>query len=536
MLKGIAFMDLYDIIQRRSNNYSPLEAKYRSVTGDELVLSPFMSVRRRLSEITQSATIIIPAWNSKRSLEQCLTSIEQSSFNHRYPQLLDIIVVDDGSSDDTWELLSHLHLTMNFRAVRQKHHGRAHARNIGISLASGDVIICCDSDIILCPFTIEELMKRHQVLKGVLLVGFIHSNIDGSNHDFLPSVMTDKLPFILPTFYDDYRVRFHWPGWPENMCVETNHFKSFGYGRQIWVTKDGRTPDGDSFSLQRMVGGGLFSLCRDDFQRIGGFDERFHGWGWEDAAVGAQAFAQGKFIVPVYSAVGFHIAHPNRSPKKWHEADINQELYLSILHSQPVVDDQVLVRARQRITSQIQSSFSGSSHNVPASWLEIFTHALADPNQLGKYYYHLGFYNEAVAAFSAVKGSEIDEAWAFFNQGRALRAARRYIEAIAILEKSVHALPSFAPPLIELGLALASNGDFLLAHNCLQKVRQYEPNNRLASYVLDCSTDNHLRRGRRYAAQGDHALAIRDFEAILIQEPSNAVARHERAKSLSACS
>jgi glycosyltransferase involved in cell wall biosynthesis len=525
---------LYDIIRERSNDYSPLENIYHSVTGGELVCNPLTSARYGPDEITLSASVVIPAWNARDTIEQCLIAIEQSSFNRRYPHLLEVVVVDDGSSDGTWELLEHLRLDLRLKAVQQAHHSQAHALNTGISIAEGDVIISCDADMILTPFSIEELMKRHQILDKVLLIGFRY-DIDAHDPRIHPSVLREHLPRFLPMFYGDNRVVFHWPGWPENMCAESNHLKWLGAGKRIWIT-DGHTPDGDSWDLPRMVYGALFSLPRVDFQRMEGYDERFYGWGWVDTLVGGRALALGNYIVPVYSAVGLHVAHLDRSPHKWQESDINYRLLQSTLRS-PFIpgDGRMLAQARKRILRWIDRSPTGTvgaPSDVPASWFDTFDAELTNPDRLGKYLFHLGRYKEAIRAFANVRGSEIDEAWALFNQGRALRAARHYTKAIEVLQESAQRLSNEALPVIELGLALAADGDFVAARASLEQAYRYEPRNQLLSYVLRCPAENHLRRGRRYAAQGYHSLAVRDFEAVLIQEPGNTVAQQERNNSL----
>jgi len=102
-----------------NNDYTNLEAVYRRVTGSELVCAPYESVRHPVSNLTLSASFVIPAWNARDTLEQCLVAIEQSSFNRKYPKQLEVVVVDDGSSDGTCELLQRLQLNVRFKAVQQ---------------------------------------------------------------------------------------------------------------------------------------------------------------------------------------------------------------------------------------------------------------------------------------------------------------------------------------------------------------------------------------------------------------------------------
>ena len=523
---------LLQIVQEHSNDYSVLEEVYRTMTGGELVGEPFISPRYAPCEITLSTSVVIPAWNARDTIEQCLIAIEQSSFNRGYPHLLEVIVVDDGSSDGTWELLTHSQLDLNLKAVQQTHHSRAHAMNTGISIAEGDVIISCDADIILCPFSIGELVKRHQALENVLLIGF-RFDVDPHDPPIHPSVLRENLPGFLPEFYGDNRVAFHRPGWPENLCVESNHLKQLGHGKQFWVT-DGHTPDGDSWDLPRMVYGALFSLPRDDLRQMGGYDERFYGWGYEDTTVGARALGLGNFIVPVYSAVGLHVAHADHSPSKWQEADVNYQLLESILHS-PFIsgEENAFVQARKRILRQVEYSSSGVYRDVPLFWFDAFDSALSCHDHLGKYLYHLGRYDEAAKVFADGNSSEPDDGWMLFNQGKALRAARRDAEATIVLAEAAECLPGDALPLVERGLSLAASDEFVAARAYLEQARCSEPENGLLSYIFGCPAHMHLSRGQKYAAQGYHSLAVRDFEAALIQDPYNIIARRERSNSLS---
>src|SRR5262249_9658077 len=93
------------------------------------------------------------------------------------------------------------------------------------------------------------------------------------------------------------------------------------------------TSDGIRWTLSNMVYGALFSLARKDFTAMDGYDERFYGWGCEDTLVGVRALALKNYIIPVYSAAGLHIAHGDRSPRKWQEFSANRRIFQSILRA-----------------------------------------------------------------------------------------------------------------------------------------------------------------------------------------------------------
>src|SRR5437588_4890249 len=90
-----------------------------------------------------SVSIILPTYNHARFLPQAITSIKSQLFTD-----WELIVVDDGSSDDTRATLEGLKigLPQPVRYVHQENRGPYLARLAGIRLARGKYIACFDSD------------------------------------------------------------------------------------------------------------------------------------------------------------------------------------------------------------------------------------------------------------------------------------------------------------------------------------------------------------------------------------------------------
>ena len=87
-----------------------------------------------------SVSAIIPAYNSEDTIERALTSV----YAQTYPNIIDVIVVDDGSSDGTAEVVKAKF--PDVRYVYQENAGPGRARNHGASLARGDYIAFLDAD------------------------------------------------------------------------------------------------------------------------------------------------------------------------------------------------------------------------------------------------------------------------------------------------------------------------------------------------------------------------------------------------------
>ncbi len=507
--------------QTHNNDYTSLEAAYHRFTGGELVLDPYNSPRHPVPNLTLTASVIIPAWNAHSTIEQCLIAIEQSTFNRKYPQQLEVIVVDDGSTDGTWEFLQALRLGVRLKAVQQTHHSRAHTQNTGIAIAEGNVIISCDADMILTPFTIEEMVKRHQVLPHGMLIGF-RGDVQRDDAKIQLAVLREHLPHFLPPFMRDVRLNYS-AGWPESMCRDSDHLKWLGEGRHII------TPDGIQWGLANMVYGALFSLSRADFVAMDGYDERFYGWGCEDTLVGVRALAMSTSILPVYSAAGLHIAHSDRSGRKWQEFAANQRVFKSILQSPFVPDtNQWLPYAKGRIQHHFERNPS-STVEMDACLSTVFAEELADPERRGKYLYSLGRYAEAEAAFAEIQGTFEQESWALFDRGKTLRAGRQAEQAIPLLKEATARLPKSVWPLIELTQAYAAQGLFTQARASLTQARTIEPANAWIRFLLQ---GKHLKRATLYRQQGTYTLALRDYEAALLLDAESITTQRERALTL----
>lgn len=101
-------------------------------------------------------SIVIPTYNRSGILQRTLTALASQE---GLSAACEVIVVDDGSTDDTPEAVSVLApaLPMPLRYVAQPNRGPGAARNSGLRLAAGDLVLFLDSDIAAAP----ELLAGH---------------------------------------------------------------------------------------------------------------------------------------------------------------------------------------------------------------------------------------------------------------------------------------------------------------------------------------------------------------------------------------
>ena len=84
-------------------------------------------------------SVIVPVYNAEDYIEKCLDSLINQSLKD-----IEIIVVDDGSTDDTYKVVSKY--KEKIKLIKQKNGGVASARNKGLSVAEGEYIAFVDSD------------------------------------------------------------------------------------------------------------------------------------------------------------------------------------------------------------------------------------------------------------------------------------------------------------------------------------------------------------------------------------------------------
>ncbi|HET6529975.1 MAG TPA: bifunctional polysaccharide deacetylase/glycosyltransferase family 2 protein [Actinoplanes sp.] len=125
--------------------------------------------------VTDPVSVIVPAYNEKEGIEAAVRSLAGGD----HPEI-EVVVVDDGSTDDTAAIVERLQLP-NVRVIRVPNGGKANALNTGIALAKHELIVTVDGDTIFEPDSIRMLVQPFADRK----VGAVAGNVKVGNRKSL---------------------------------------------------------------------------------------------------------------------------------------------------------------------------------------------------------------------------------------------------------------------------------------------------------------------------------------------------------------
>src|SRR3954451_4660006 len=114
-------------------------------------------------ETTPAVSVVIPTYNRVARWPAVLEGLSSQTFERG---AFEVIVVSDGSTDGTNDLLRNLTPPHDLVFEVQDNAGPAAARNRGIELARGPLILFLDDDIVATPTLIERHVCRHRNGRG----------------------------------------------------------------------------------------------------------------------------------------------------------------------------------------------------------------------------------------------------------------------------------------------------------------------------------------------------------------------------------
>lgn len=176
-----------------------------------------------MSELENSVSLIIPAYNCIRFLPDMMTSVEQQSCP---PD--ELIIVDDGSTDGTSEWLDLYAATHeNVSVLHIPNAGPSHARNLGMASAHGTWIQFMDADDCIAPGMIAQMKAAITEGTDLIVCGALRQETGGIEHRLrfrkIGFWAKEQFPDLLIEMdYSDKRVllNYVWNKWYRRSCIE----------------------------------------------------------------------------------------------------------------------------------------------------------------------------------------------------------------------------------------------------------------------------------------------------------------------------
>jgi GT2 family glycosyltransferase len=232
------------------------------------------------------ASVIIVTFNHRKYLEKCLGSILDQDYPH------EIIIVDNDSHDGTPEFIETGYPQV--KVIRNKNNGYGAGNNLGVSQSSGEYIVILNPDTIVEQGWLRELIVPLTKKPGIITA-----------------------PKIL--LYDGSAI---------NTIGNINHFTGLTFTR-------GLNEPPQSYHESRElsgVSGACFAISKEDYLKMGGFDERFFLYN-EDSEFSWRAHIYDISIVFIPSSVLRHDYSLNVSPQKLYYLEKGRYLILKTYFS-----------------------------------------------------------------------------------------------------------------------------------------------------------------------------------------------------------
>jgi glycosyltransferase involved in cell wall biosynthesis len=248
-------------------------------------------------------SIIIPTHNKASRLRLCLRALAEALRQSIVP--CEIVVVDDGSRDDTAAVLTAARDAMyvSFCVIpRESPGGRSVARNVGAAAATGRRLLFLDDDMLIDFRVLERHVSAQYDTPQPVIARATILNLPWLRAVRDPTKRSDNLPEGLASrlISTDAGTSFM-----ESVGSYARRTRFEADLHRLFAAREGMT-EGRWLAAT----GGNLSVSREFFEQLGGFDERMglH-WGAEDLEFGFRAERAGAVVVHLADVVAYHMDH-----------------------------------------------------------------------------------------------------------------------------------------------------------------------------------------------------------------------------------
>ncbi|WP_129077308.1 glycosyltransferase family 2 protein [Anaerobacillus alkaliphilus] len=279
------------------------------------------------SEILVS--IVIPSYNRYPLNLYLLESLKSQTFPH---DKMEVIFVDDASTDETKKLSSQIDTPYSIKWVRNESPlGRAKARNKGVTFASGEILVFLDAEMVAAPGLIETHYFTHKDQENLVMSGWmevrklftvLYPEFKRKQLKKLRSLYKDNQD-VLSLNNQDISSQINLLSLEEITNLGVLDKRSYPLEDYEHILNSfGDKLKGFKFSWINFCTGNV-SLSKYLFQKVGGFDEQFTGYGFEDWDLGFRLYKEGAKFIHNGNAKAYHQEHPI-SKSNWQDVCRNQ--------------------------------------------------------------------------------------------------------------------------------------------------------------------------------------------------------------------
>jgi glycosyltransferase involved in cell wall biosynthesis len=212
-----------------------------------------------MNKRTPAISVIIPTHNRCNALKRALDALSIQTYR---PEQFEVVIVADGCTDDTLEMLGSYSAPFRLHLLEQSNQGPAGARNHGVDCASGRLLIFLDDDVESSQSLVEAHLSAHRQYPDHVIIGYY------------PTVVYDHSNFF------QTEIRSWWEA----------------------IFSPMRQP-GHRYTYRNLLSGNL-SMDAELFASMGGFDQNLvvH----EDWEFGVRLIKAGVPFIHASDAIGYH--------------------------------------------------------------------------------------------------------------------------------------------------------------------------------------------------------------------------------------
>jgi glycosyltransferase involved in cell wall biosynthesis len=154
----------------------------------------------------QRVSVVITCYNYGKYLQNCIDSVLSQSYRP-----FEVIIVDDGSTDNTPEVIETFKKKLKLTYIWQSNAGQASAKNVGIMKSSGEFIAFLDADDLWCSDKLERQMRLFTD-KGIGVVycraRYLDENDDIFEYDMTSRYLQPQRGMVTESLFFDNFVQF----------------------------------------------------------------------------------------------------------------------------------------------------------------------------------------------------------------------------------------------------------------------------------------------------------------------------------------